>query len=105
MGFIHGALLWGMGAVSVPIVIHLLNKRRFQRVRWAAMEFLLSAQKKNKRRVRVEHLLVLLLRCLAMALLALAVSRLRLRAVVGIFNPRTDIGPVAGVLDMPGATP
>lgn len=75
MGFIHGALLWGIGAVSVPIVIHLLNRRRFQRVRWAAMEFLLSAQKKNKRRVRVEHLLVLLLRCLAMALLALAVSR------------------------------
>ncbi len=75
MLFAHPWLLWGLGLVSVPIVIHLLNRRRFQVVRWAAMEFLLQANRKNRRRVRLEHLLILLLRCLAMALIALAVSR------------------------------
>src|SRR5437867_2789515 len=38
------------GAVSVPIIIHLLNRRRFRIVQWAAMRFLLSAQRKNARR-------------------------------------------------------
>lgn len=73
--FLHPALLWALGLMSVPIIIHLLNRRRFTVVRWAAMDFLLQAQKKNRRRVRIEHLLVLLLRCLVMALIALAVSR------------------------------
>ena len=41
MNFINPALLLGFGAVSIPIIIHLLNRRRFRVVRWAAMEFLL----------------------------------------------------------------
>lgn len=75
MSFIHGPLLWGMGLISVPLIIHLLNRRRFVVVRWATMEFLLAARKKNRRRVRLEQLLVLLLRMLAVALIVLAVSR------------------------------
>ena len=38
------------GAVAVPIVIHLLNRKRFRVITWAAMRFLLNAQKKNARR-------------------------------------------------------
>lgn len=75
MGFINSALMWGMGAISIPIIIHLLNRRRFKVVKWAAMELLLQANKKNRRRVRLEHLLVLLLRCLAMALIVMAIAR------------------------------
>jgi len=47
------------GAASIPIVIHLLNRRRFRIVQWAAMRFLLAAQKKNTRRMRLEQLLLL----------------------------------------------
>lgn len=75
MSFVHGPLLWGLGLISVPLIIHLLNRRRFVVVRWATMEFLLAANKKNRRRVRLEQLLVLLLRMLAVALIVLAVSR------------------------------
>ncbi len=60
------------GAVSIPIIIHLLNRRRFKIVEWAAMRFLLTAQKKNTRKLRIEQLLLLLCRCLVIALLALA---------------------------------
>ncbi len=60
------------GAVSVPIIIHLLNRRRFRIVQWAAMRFLLAAQRKNARRMRLEQLILLVVRCLVLALTVLA---------------------------------
>jgi len=67
----------GAGALAVasPVIIHLLNKRRFKIVQWAAMDFLLAANKKNRRRVQLENFLILLLRCLAMLLLGLLLAR------------------------------
>ena len=65
----------GAVAIASPIIIHLLNKRRFKIVDWAAMEFLLDADKKNRRRVRLENLILLLLRCLALFLLGLLLAR------------------------------
>lgn len=62
------------GAVAIPIVIHLLNRRRFQVVTWAAMRFLLTAEKKNARRMRLEQILLLALRCLLVLLLVLAMA-------------------------------
>ena len=54
-GFITpGFALAGLLLVAVPIVIHLLNRRRFKTIEWAAMEFLLRALKKNRRRIRCE---------------------------------------------------
>jgi len=75
MSFINPFLLWGLAAAAVPIVIHLLNRRRFRRQRWAAMEWLLRAAKQNKRRLQIQNLLLLLLRALAILLLALAIAR------------------------------
>jgi len=66
-------LLWGLAA-SVPIIIHLLSKRKYNQVTWAAMEFLLAAVRKNARRIRIEQLLLLLLRVAILLLLALAVA-------------------------------
>ncbi len=68
-------LVAGAAAISVPIVIHLLNKRRFRIVDWAAMDFLFDADKKNRRRIRLENLILLALRCLAMLLLGLLLAR------------------------------
>ena len=75
MQFLNPLMLWGLAAASVPIIIHLLNRRRYQRQRWAAMEWLLAAVKKHQRRLRIESLLLLLLRTLAVLLLALALAR------------------------------
>jgi hypothetical protein len=77
---INPALFWGgLGAVSIPIAIHLLARRRFRRVRWAAMDFLLDAEKHNRRRVRLEELILLALRCLAVFLLGVLAARPFLR--------------------------
>ena len=61
--------------VSAPIIIHLINRMRFKRIRWAAMEFLLKAQKRNRRRLIIEQLILLALRCLLVALVGLLVMR------------------------------
>lgn len=68
------AILGGI-LIASPIIIHLLNKRRFKIVDWAAMDFLLDADKRNRRRVRLENLLLLLLRCAAVALLGLMLAK------------------------------
>lgn len=76
MPFIHPLIFWtGVGAVSMPILIHLLNRRRFRIKDWAAMKFLLESVRKNRRRLRIEELILLALRCLLILILAMAVSR------------------------------
>jgi hypothetical protein len=72
---VHTALLAGAALVAVPILIHLFNKRRFRIVEWAAMELLRQVNQQNRRRLRVENLLILLLRCLIVLLLTLLVAR------------------------------
>jgi hypothetical protein len=73
--FINPWLLAGLGLVASPIIIHFLNKRRFRVHDWAAMDFLLQAATSNRRRVRFEDLIILLLRILAIACLVFAVAR------------------------------
>ena len=70
-----GLLLGGSALIAAPIIIHLLSKRKFRIVDWAAIDFLLEADRRNRRRIRLENLLLLLLRCLAVFLIALLVAR------------------------------
>ena len=67
--------LAGAGLVSLPIIIHLINRIRFRRVKWAAMEFLLKAQKRMRRRKILEQLLLLLMRCLLVFLVGVLFGR------------------------------
>ncbi len=73
--FVNPFLLWGGLAIASPIIIHLLSKRKFKIIDWAAMDFLLDAEKRNRRRVKMENLILLLLRCLACLLIAMLVAR------------------------------
>src|SRR5882724_7905962 len=68
-------MMVGGALISSPIIIHLINRMRFKRVRWAAMEFLLKSQKRNRRRLIIEQLLLLLLRILLVLLAAFVVAR------------------------------
>src|SRR6478672_10459728 len=56
------------GAAALPIIIHLLNRRRYRVVEWAAMRFLLAARRQNVRRLRLEQWLLLAVRCLLLML-------------------------------------
>jgi len=73
--FVHPLMLWGLAAAAVPVVIHLLNRRRYRVQRWAAMEWLMAAARKNQKRLKMENLLLLILRACAVLFLALALAR------------------------------
>src|SRR5437764_4077813 len=65
----------GAALVSSPIIIHLINRMRYRRVRWAAMEFLLKSQKRNRRRIIIEQIILLLLRILLVLLIGFLLAR------------------------------
>ena len=75
--FLHpGIAAAGAACAAVPIVIHLINRLRFRKVRFAAMEFLLQSEQRNRRRVLIEQLLLLLLRILLVLAAAALIARL-----------------------------
>lgn len=65
----------GLALASLPIIIHFLNRRRYKVVPWAAMEYLLQALRKNRRRVKFEQIILLAVRCCVLLLLGLALAR------------------------------
>jgi hypothetical protein len=67
--------LWGLSLGAVPIIIHLLQRRRYRVRRWAAMEFLQLSVRNTARRLRLEQILLLVLRALILMLAALALAR------------------------------
>jgi len=75
MTFLNAILLGGIAAASIPLIIHLLHKSQFKVVKWAAMHLLEPLQRKQRRRIQIEQLLLLLVRCLIPAVLALLMAR------------------------------
>lgn len=64
----------GAAAVSIPIIIHLMSRFRRTPEPWGAMRFLMEAYRKQRKRMQVEKLLLLLVRCLVVLLAGLALS-------------------------------
>ena len=75
MTFLNPLLLLAGLGVALPILAHLLNRYRVQHTPWAAMQFLNRSVRVRSRQLRLRDLLLLLLRCSAVLLLALALSR------------------------------
>lgn len=75
MTFLNTALLWGVLAASIPIIIHLINRRRHKTVKWAAMQFLLKATRESRGKKKLRHILILTCRALAIAALMFAAAR------------------------------
>ncbi len=90
MSFAHlGLLAAGLAGVSIPIIIHLLMRRRRKPLMWGAMRFLLEAYRRQRRRLMIEQWLLLATRCLLVLLVALAIGRPVLSAAVGGGSGRT----------------
>lgn len=75
MSFLHPAMLFALPVALIPLVIHLLNRRRFQKKSWGAMQFLREAMEERRGRRRFKHWLLLLLRTVLLVALVLAMSR------------------------------
>ena len=98
MGALNSVGLWtiiGLLGIAVPIIIHLLYRKHRRQTDWAAMELLRKALVTRSGQVKIEDLLILVLRCLALALLALALMRITLDSNSAIGEKR--IGMVVAI--------
>ena len=75
MSFLQPGCCSALPLVALPIIIHLINQRRYQTIRWAAMMFLLAANRMSRGYARLRQWLIMAFRMLAIAGLVFAVSR------------------------------
>jgi hypothetical protein len=93
--FLHPLYLFGLFAASLPVLIHLLNRRRMKRIRFPAVRFILLSQKRISRSYRLRHWLLLALRTMAIILLALLLANPIFQTGAGLF---AGGGPVSLVI-------
>lgn len=75
MTFLNQPILWLLFAAAIPIIIHLLNRRRHRTVKWAAMSFILKATRESRGKKKLKHLIILTARTLALAALVIAIAQ------------------------------
>ena len=99
MTFINSILLLGLPAVAIPIIIHILNRRRATVVDWGAMKFLEESLASRNRRILIEEILLMALRCLLLAVLVFALARPLVQTGRLLAAKAKDAQDVAIVLD------
>src|SRR5436309_4282189 len=95
MTFIHGYLLAGLALAGVPILVHLIMRQKPKQLPFPAFRFLRQRHLINRRKMPLQHLLLLLLRAGLIAALCLALARPR------VYSERVSVGterPVAAAL-------
>jgi len=73
--FVYPFFLWFLAALSIPIIIHLFNFRRFKKIEFTNVRFLKEIKEQTQSHSKLKHLLVLLMRLLALAFLILAFAQ------------------------------
>jgi len=75
MPFVYPLYLLGALAAGIPIIIHMIHKRKAPRVLFPTLRFLKASNERTSRRQKIQDLLLLLLRVLLFVLLALALAQ------------------------------
>lgn len=75
MQFLFPGLLWALAAISIPILVHLFNFRRFKKVQFSNVDYLKEIKQETKSKSRLKHLLILLSRILAIAAIVFAFAQ------------------------------
>ena len=75
MTFIEPFLLWGALAVAIPIAIHFWHQKQGKPLPWAAMQWLTERNQQQSRGLRLDNLLLLIIRCLLLLVLAVLLAQ------------------------------
>jgi hypothetical protein len=86
MKFIHPTFLWALLIIVIPIIIHLLNLRKFKPLLFPNVQFLSLVKEQTKKQSSVKRWVQLLLRCLAFAALIFAFAQPYFPASIGVKN-------------------
>src|SRR5438034_5733032 len=95
MSFVYPILLGGLVLAGIPVLLHLIMRQKPKHLLFPAFRFLLQQHRTNQRKLRLRHLLLLLMRILLIAAFCLALARPK------IFSERLNLGadqPVAAIL-------
>lgn len=95
MTFVNISLLAGTALIAVPIILHLVMRRRPTLLEFPALRFIQKRHDANQRKLQLRHLILLLLRAGAIALLALALARPSMKLSIAAGNQEA---PVAAAL-------
>lgn len=90
MSFLAPLLLFGLPLALLPVIIHLIHLLRRRQVKWAAMMFLLAAQKMNKGLSKLRQYLILAFRVLAVAALIFMIGRPLAGGLLGLTGGAPD---------------
>ena len=82
MTFLNSIFLFGLAAVTLPLLIHLFSRQRVKTISFSTLEFLKLLQRQKMRRVRLRQLILLILRTLIVLFVVLAFARPALRGVL-----------------------
>jgi hypothetical protein len=94
MVFLDPLALLLLAAALVPPLLHLFQRRRPPEVAFPAVRYLRDTEREAQRTIRLRHLLLLLLRVAAVALVALAASRPVVPARIGAAHEPTALALV-----------
>ncbi|MGH7520062.1 MAG: BatA domain-containing protein [Gemmatimonadales bacterium] len=75
MSFIHPLALLGLAAAAIPALLHLLQRRIPPELDFPPVRYLSAAERESARRLRLRHLLLLLLRTALIVAIVLAAAR------------------------------
>ncbi len=91
MGFLKPFYLFGLFATSIPIIIHLLHRRRLKRVEFSSLFFLRDLRRERFSWLRLREILLLLLRTLIIFFLFFALARPYIRTSIPIGKGKTSV--------------
>lgn len=74
MQFLNPLFLFGLLAISIPIIIHLFNFRRYKKLEFSSIKYLKQVLLETKKQKKVRNLLLLLSRILSILFLVLLFS-------------------------------
>jgi len=87
MEFVNPGFLYGLLAISIPVIIHLFNFRRFKKVYFTNVSFIKELKLQTQKQSRLKHLLILIMRILAIAAIVLAFAQPFIPVSENIINP------------------
>ena len=101
MNFLNPLFLFGLAAAAIPVLIHLFTRRKPREVQFPSLDFLAEVNQSEIRRLRLKQWLLLLLRTLAVALLALAMARPSMRG--GVAGRGSAASTLVALVDVSGS--
>jgi hypothetical protein len=82
MTFLNPAVLFGLLAATIPVILHLLNLRKLRTIEFSTLSFLKELQQTKIRKLKLRQMLLLIIRTLMIALIVFAFARPALRGTI-----------------------